>query len=64
MSGDIQVPIPVNEPVLPYTPGSPEKKDSRYSSSTAGRAASGRRVIHSERPVAEYTAVPDNLHSS
>ncbi len=27
MSGDIQVPIPVNEPVLPYTPGSPEKKE-------------------------------------
>ena len=27
MSGDIQVPIPVNEPVLPYTAGSPEKKD-------------------------------------
>lgn len=27
MSGDIQVPIPVNEPVLPYTAGSPEKKE-------------------------------------
>ena len=27
MSGDIQVPIPVNEPVLAYAPGSPEKKE-------------------------------------
>jgi 1-pyrroline-5-carboxylate dehydrogenase len=27
MSGDIQVPIPVNEPVLSYTAGSPEKKE-------------------------------------
>ena len=27
MSGDIQVPIPVNEPVLPYTAGSTEKKE-------------------------------------
>ena len=27
MSGDIQVPIPVNEPVVPYTPGSPQKKE-------------------------------------
>ena len=27
MSADIQVPIPVNEPVLPYTAGSPEKKE-------------------------------------
>ena len=27
MSGDIQVPIPVNEPVLSYLPGSPEKKE-------------------------------------
>ena len=27
MSGDIQVPIPVNEPVLSYTGGSPEKKE-------------------------------------
>ncbi len=27
MSGDIQVPIPVNEPVLPYTACSPEKKE-------------------------------------
>ena len=27
MSGDIQVPIPVNERVLPYTAGSPEKKE-------------------------------------
>lgn len=27
MSGDIQVPIPVNEPVLPYTAGSPEKEE-------------------------------------
>lgn len=27
MSGDIQVPIPVNEPVLPYTEGSPEKRE-------------------------------------
>jgi len=27
MSGDIQVPLPVNEPILPYTPGSPEKKE-------------------------------------
>ena len=27
MSGDIQVPIPVNEPVLPYTAGTPEKEE-------------------------------------
>lgn len=27
MSGDIQVPIPVNEPVLRYTAGSPEKRE-------------------------------------
>ncbi|MCZ6858429.1 MAG: aldehyde dehydrogenase family protein, partial [Gemmatimonadetes bacterium] len=27
MNGDIQVPIPVNEPILPYTPGSPEKRE-------------------------------------
>ena len=27
MSGDIQVPIPVNEPVLSYAAGSPEKRD-------------------------------------
>ena len=27
MSGDIQVPIPVNEPVLSYTAGSPEKRE-------------------------------------
>ena len=27
MSGDIQVPIPINEPVLEYLPGSPEKKE-------------------------------------
>ena len=27
MSGDIQVPIPVNEPVLPYAAGSPEKRE-------------------------------------
>ncbi len=27
MSGDIQLPIPVNEPVLPYTAGSPEKRE-------------------------------------
>ena len=27
MSGDVQVPIPVNEPVLPYTAGSPERKE-------------------------------------
>ena len=27
MSGDIQVPIPVNEPVLSFTPGSPEKRE-------------------------------------
>ena len=27
MSGDIQVPIPVNEPILSYLPGSPEKKE-------------------------------------
>jgi len=26
MSGDIQVPIPVNEPVLSYAPGTPERK--------------------------------------
>ncbi len=27
MSGEIQVPIPINEPVLSYAPGSPEKKE-------------------------------------
>ncbi|MCH8255553.1 MAG: 1-pyrroline-5-carboxylate dehydrogenase, partial [Gemmatimonadetes bacterium] len=27
MSGDVQVPIPVNEPVLSYTAGSPEKRE-------------------------------------
>ena len=27
MSGDIQVPIPINEPILEYLPGSPEKKE-------------------------------------